>query len=112
MEFVCGVGMMIRGFDEAVANMEVGEIVDIHLTPDKAYGEFDPQAIITMNIAELPGSEDLTVGQQVYLQDMYGRPFPVKVTEKTDTTITFDANHEMAGKELNFRIELVEVKDN
>ena len=112
LEFVCGVGMMIRGFDEAVANMEVGEIVDIHLTPDKAYGEFDPQAIITMNIAELPGSENLTVGQQVYLQDMYGRPFPVKVTEKTDTTITFDANHEMAGKELNFRIELVEVKDN
>lgn len=51
------------------------------------------------------------MGQQVYLSNQYGQPFPVKVTAKEGTTITFDANHEMAGKELNFRIELVEVKD-
>ena len=55
------------------------------------------------------GSEDLEVGQQVYLTNQLGQPFPVKVTAKNDTTITFDANHEMAGKELNFHIELVEV---
>ena len=48
--------------------------------------------------------------QQVYLQNQYGQPFPVKVTAKDETNITFDANHEMAGKELNFEIELVEVK--
>lgn len=109
LEFVCGVGMMIRGFDEAVATMEVGEIREVHLMPEEAYGMADPDAIMTAEIAEVPGSEDLTVGQQVYLQDMYGRPFPVRVTAKTDTEITFDANHEMAGKELNFKIELVEV---
>ena len=45
-----------------------------------------------------------------YLTNQYGQPFPVKVVAKEETTITFDANHEMAGKELNFRIELVEVK--
>ena len=61
-------------------------------------------------IEQLPGAEDLTVGQQVYLSNQYGQPFPVKVTAKDDKTITFDANHEMAGKELNFKIELVEVK--
>ena len=110
LEFVCGSGMMIYGFDKAVADMNVGDIIDIHLTPEEAYGEVDPEAIVTMNISDLPGSEDLTVGQQVYLQDMYGRPIPVKITGKTDDTITFDANHEMAGKELNFKIELVEVK--
>ena len=49
------------------------------------------------------------MGDQVYLQDSYGRQVPVKVTAKDETTITFDANHEMAGKELNFTIELVEV---
>lgn len=111
LEFVCGAGMMILGFDKAVADMEIGQIVNIHLDPSEAYGESDPEAIFTVEIAELPGSEDLTVGQQVYLQNVYGQPFPVKVTEKTDTTITLDANHEMAGKELNFKIELVEVID-
>ena len=109
LEFVCGAGMMIHGFDKAVATMKVGEIIDIHLDPSEAYGESDPQAIFTVNISELPGSEELAVGQQAYLQDYYGRPFPVTVTAKDDATITLDANHEMAGKELNFKIELVEV---
>ena len=72
LEFVCGAGQMIKGFDAAVA--------------------------------------DMAVGQQVYLTNQMGQPFPVKVTAKTEKTITFDANHEMAGKELNFKIELVEVK--
>ena len=110
LEFVCGAGMMIKGFDAAVADMDVGQVVDIHLTPAEAYGEVDPAAIFTVETARLPGAEELTVGQRVYLQDQYGRPIPVAVAAKDEKTITFDANHEMAGKELNFRIELVEVK--
>ena len=110
LEFVCGAGMMIKGFDAAVADMDVGQVVDIHLTPAEAYGEVDPAAIFSVETARLPGAEELTVGQRVYLQDQYGRPIPVAVAAKDEKTITFDANHEMAGKELNFRIELVEVK--
>ena len=110
LEFVCGAGQMIRGFDAAVADMEVGQIVDVHLMPEEAYGMPDPNAVFTVEIAQLPGSEELEAGQQVYLTNQYGQPFPVKVVAKEETTITFDANHEMAGKELNFRIELVEVK--
>ena len=110
LEFVCGAGQMIKGFDAAVADMEVGQVVDIHLMPEEAYGMPNPEAIFTVEIAELPGSEDLEVGQQVYLSNQYGQPFPVKVTAKEETTITFDANHEMAGKELNFKIELVSVE--
>ena len=110
LEFVCGAGQMIRGFDAAVADMEVGQIVDVHLMPEEAYGMPDPNAVFTVEIAQLPGSEELEAGQQVYLTNQYGQPFPVKVTATDETTITFDANHEMAGKELNFRIELVEVK--
>ena len=109
LEFVCGAGMMIKGFDKDVANMEVGEKVDIHLMPEEAYGQPDEDAIFTVEIAQLPGSEELVVGQQVYLQDPYGRPFPVKVVAKDENNITLDANHVMAGKELNFTIELVEV---
>ena len=110
LEFICGAGQMIRGFDAAVADMEIGQVTDIHLMPEEAYGMPDPNAIFTVEIAQLPGSEDLATGQQVYLTNQYGQPFPVKVTAKDKTTITFDANHEMAGKELNFRIELVEVE--
>lgn len=110
LEFVCGAGQMISGFDAAVANMEVGQVVDVHLMPEEAYGMPDPNAIFTLEIAQLPGSEELEVGQGVYLTNQFGQPFPVTVTAKDETTITFDANHEMAGKELNFRIELVEVK--
>ena len=109
LEFVCGAGMMIPGFDAAVADMEVGEIRQVHLLPSEAYGEADPEAVFTAQIAMVPGSEDLEVGQKVYLQNAYGQPVPVTVAAKDETTITFDANHEMARKELNFSIELVEV---
>jgi len=110
LEFVCGAGMMIKGFDAAVANMKVGETVTVHLMPEEAYGQPDPRAFLTVPIARMPGTEKLEVGQQVYLQNMQGEPFPVRVSAKDAETITFDANHEMAGKELNFTIELVEVK--
>lgn len=110
LEFVCGAGQMIRGFDAAVADMEVGQTVNVHLMPEEAYGMPDPNAVFTVEIANLPGAEKLEVGQQAYLSNQNGQPFPVKVTAKDASTITFDANHEMAGKELNFQIELVEVK--
>ena len=109
LEFVCGAGQMILGFDKAVADMEVGQAVDVHLMPEEAYGMPDPSAVFSVEIAQLPGSEELEAGQQVYLSNQFGQPFPVKVVEKDEKMITFDANHEMAGKELNFRIELVEV---
>lgn len=111
LEFLCGAGMMIRGFDKAVAVMEAGQTVDVHLMPQEAYGESDPDAIFTVEIAQMPGSEELEAGQQVYLSNMYGQPIPVTVVAKDEKTVTFDANHEMAGKELNFRIELLEVLD-
>ena len=109
LDFVCGAGMMIRGFDAAVMNMEPGEETDIHLMPEEAYGMPDPRMIFSVPVAQLPGAEGLSAGMRVYLTDETGRPFAVTVTEKDDTMITFDANHEMAGKELNFHIELVEV---
>ena len=110
LEFICGVGQMIKGFDAAVVNMEPGQSVDVHLMPEEAYGMPDPDAVFTVEIAQLPGVENLEVGQQVYLSNQFGQPFPVKVTAKDETNITFDANHDMAGKELNFHIELLETE--
>lgn len=111
LEFVCGTGMMILGFDRAVATMKAGEVIDVHLMPSEAYGEVEPEAIITMPIKELGNSADnLKVGDTVYLQNAFGQHFTARVTALTDDEITFDANHEMAGKELNFSIELVDVQ--
>ena len=111
LEFICGAGQMIRGFDAAVADLDVGQAVDVHLLPAEAYGEIDPSAIFTVALVQLPGAEALEAGQRVYLQNQFGQPFPVTVKAKTDQVITFDANHEMAGKELNFHIELVDAAD-
>ena len=107
LEFICGVGQMIEGFDRAVADMEVGQEVDIHLAPSEAYGEADPDAILTVKRERLHGAEHLTVGQRIHLRNQYGQPFPAQVTAIDEESITFDANHPMAGKELNFHIELV-----
>ena len=110
LEFVCGTGMMIHGYDKAVATMQVGESIDIHLMPEEAYGPVNPNMIVTFAIAQLPGSESCKLGDHVYLYDADGRPFAVTVVAKDQEKITLDANHEMAGKELNFHIELVSVE--
>ncbi len=110
LEFTCGAGQMIKGFDAAVADMKIGEEKDIHLMPEEAYGNVNPDAVFTVEIAKTPGADQVEVGQRVYLRDGYGNPVPVKITAKDDKTVTFDGNHEMAGKELNFHVELVEVK--
>lgn len=111
LSFICGTGMMIPGFDKAVVDMNVGDSVKVHLDPADAYGEVDPQAIFDVEIAQLPGSENLSVGERIGLANEMGQRFPVIVKAKTETTITFDANHDLAGKALNFEIELVSVED-
>ena len=94
IKFVCGAGQMIPGFDQAVEGMNVGDIIDVHLRPEDAYGMPDPEAIIKAPLADMPGAENLEVGNQVYLANSMGQQFLVKVIEKDDESITFDANHE------------------
>ena len=110
LEFVCGTGMMIPGFDKAVVNMEVNEEVDIHLMPEEAYGPSNPEAIFSAPINQLPGIEKFEVGTRIMLRNMYGQRFPALIIAKDEENVTFDANHEMAGKELNFHIKLLEVE--
>lgn len=109
LEFVCGSGQMIHGFDQAVAQMNVGEIVNVRLEPEEAYGMPDPAAVMVFRIRDLPGSGNLVPGQRVQLEADNGQIVPFRVTARDDETITLDANHEMAGKALNFKIELVEI---
>lgn len=109
LEFICMAGQMIPGFDAAVKDMEVGETKKVHLPASEAYGAHNPDLVQEVPTAHVPGAEDLPVGQTVYLQGPGGQPLPAKVVEVTKEHVIFDLNHEMAGKDLNFEITLVEV---
>lgn len=98
IEFTCMAGQMIPGFDRAVEDMSVGEVRDVHLEPKDAYGEADPRRVL-----------HASVGQKLYVF-MGNQPVPVTITAAEDGKVTLDANHELAGKALNFNIELVEVE--
>ncbi len=109
LEFVCMAGQMIPGFDAAVRDMEIGQTVTIRLEPEDAYGPRRGDMILTVPIAEMPGAERAQVGMRVMLADPMGRPIPAVVSAMDEKSITFDLNHEMAGKALTFEIELLEV---
>lgn len=110
LAFTCMAGQMIPGFDAAVRDMAVGETVNVRLEPKDAYGERRMDMVQTLPIAQLPGAEKLEVGQRVMLRSAMGQPLQATVTDKNDQAITFDMNHEMAGKALNFEIELLEAQ--
>lgn len=109
LDFTCMAGQMIKGFDAAVRDMEVGETVNIRLAPAEAYGERSEENMVTMPVAGMPGAERLVAGEQVALSGPGGQVFRAVVAEVKDGNITFDMNHEMAGKYLNFEITLVAV---
>ena len=111
LAFTCMAGQMIKGFDLAVRDMQVGQTVNVRLEPKDAYGERDEANVRTFTFEQLGGGQDAVVGQHVFLAGPGGQPFPVVVAAKDDKTITLDFNHEMACKALNFEIELLEVED-
>lgn len=111
LEFVCMAGQMIPGFDAAVNEMEVGETKKVHLPASEAYGKRDEALVQSVPTANVPGADELPVGQTVYLQGPGGQPLPALVVEVNDQNVVFDLNHEMAGKDLNFEITLVEIVD-
>ena len=111
LAFTCMAGQMIPGFDAAVDEMEVGETRTVHILAADAYGPRRLELIQSFPIAQLPGAEQLQVGMHLVLGSEAGGRFPAVVSAMDDTTVTFDMNHEMAGKDLNFEIELLEVEE-
>ena len=111
LEFVCMAGQMIPGFDAAVKDMQVGEIKNVHLEPDEAYGEYDENLVIEVPFPLLPGAAELEVGTMVMLYNPQGIPTPALVVAKDDRAVRFDTNHQLAGESLNFKIELLEVSE-
>ena len=110
LAFTCGAGQMIAGFDAAVVDMQVGEKKTVHIPAKQAYGERRTDLILHFPAAQVPNIERIHVGDRLYLTAANGQPVPVKVINVNVEGVTVDANHELAGKDLNFDIELVEVE--
>jgi FKBP-type peptidyl-prolyl cis-trans isomerase 2 len=109
LEFTVGAGQMIKGFDLAIPGMAVGDKKTINISAEDAYGERSDEAIIEFPKENIPADMKLEPGMQLTLSNEYGQPVPVTVTEVKDAVIILDANHFLAGKELVFDIELVEI---
>ena len=110
LEFEIGSGMVIKGFDEGVTGMTVGEKKTVHIPASEAYGDMNPEHMAVFNKAEIPSDIPYEVGMQLNMhQDGSGQVMPVTVVEVTDTTITLDANHPLAGKDLIFDLELISI---
>lgn len=110
LEFTVGAGQMIQGFDDATRGMKVGEKKTIHIAPENGYGSKDPDAIIEFPRDKVPADLKLEVGQTLTLSNHEGQPVPVVVKEVKDDIVVLDANHFLAGQELVFDIELMEIK--
>ena len=109
LAFTCMAGQMIPGFDAAVRDMEVGQTVNVHIPAADAYGERDDSRVAKIERAMLPGIETVPIGAYIRLQTVDGTPMPCRVVELDDVHVTLDMNHEMAGKALNFTIEMLEI---
>ena len=109
LEFTVGAGQMIAGFDAGVVGMVVGEKKTILIDPDHGYGQKDPSAIIEFPSSNIPEGMTVEVGMKLNLQNQYGQPVPVVVIEVKEEVIIMDANHFLAGKDLTFEVEIVEI---
>jgi peptidylprolyl isomerase len=109
MEFVIGEGQVIPGFEQAVIGMSPGESKTVVIPVDQAYGERMDEMVAVVERSEIPSDLDLEVGLSLEVTQEDGQAFPVLITEVTDTTVTLDANHPLAGRELTFDLSLVEI---
>jgi peptidylprolyl isomerase len=110
LEFQLGAGQIIPGLERAITGMEVGEKKQVSVAPSEGYGERDETRIQTVARAQLPEDIPTDPGTQLAMQTQDGQTIPVTVTEADDESVTLDANHPLAGRELNFDVELVEIK--
>lgn len=111
LEFTIGEGQLIPGFEKAVTGMEEGEKTKIDIPVEEAYGEAREDLIINVPKDQLPEDVEPEVGMQLQVNQPDGQPVPVRIAEITDEELKLDANHPLAGKDLSFEIEVVEIKD-
>ncbi len=110
LEFTVGSGMVIPGFDNGVLDMEVGEKKTVNIPCAEAYGEKNEQNVIAVDRAQLPEEmKEVEIGMMLQMVTPDGQPIPVTIVEVAEEKIKVDANHQLAGKDLTFDLELVSI---
>jgi peptidylprolyl isomerase len=109
LEFTLGTGQIIPGFEKAVEGMEKGDTTKVTIPSDEAYGEVREDLVIEVSKDNLPDDVAPEVGMQLQLNQPDGQAVPVRITDIKEKEVTLDANHPLAGKDLVFEIEVVEV---
>lgn len=111
LEFEVGSGKVINGFDETVRDMNVGETRIVRIPAKDAYGEYDETRAEKGPMYAIPNAQNIEIGKLFYFVTQEGLKFPARVTEVKEGIARIDFNHPLAGKDLNFEIKLVEIKD-
>ena len=109
LEFEVGSGSVIKGFDEGVAGMEIGQKKTINIPVEEAYGPRSEDMLIEFPKDRFPQDMKIEEGMQLMMSNGSGQNIPVVVTEIKEDAVILDANHPLAGEELIFDIELVEI---
>ena len=109
LQFKIGSSQVIPGFEEAVTGMAVGEKKNVHIPCDKAYGEQNPSLIMVVEREHIPAEINPEIGQRLEVGSPSGQLLAVTVIEVNEENITLDANPPLAGKDLTFDIELMEI---
>jgi peptidylprolyl isomerase len=109
LEFTVGSGQIIPGLDRAIDGMATGEQKTVTIPATEAYGEYQAEAKQSVPREQIPADIPLDPGTMLNMQTPDGRQVPVQVAEVTEETVTLDANHPLAGKDLKFDIELVAI---
>ncbi len=109
LEFTIGRGAVIPGFENAVIGMAPGESRSVTIPSQEAYGDHRPEAVQEIERAQIPPGLEVEPGMRLEASDKEGHPLLVTVVEVSDSAVTLDANHPLAGEDLTFEIELVEI---
>ena len=109
LEFTIGEEQVIPGFEQAVVGMETGENKTATVPAEKAYGPYRNEMLVEVAKNQFPEDLEPEVDQQLQMKRKDGHSIIVRVADVSDDTVTLDANHPLAGKELIFDIELVEI---
>ncbi|NKE69678.1 FKBP-type peptidyl-prolyl cis-trans isomerase [Candidatus Manganitrophus noduliformans] len=109
LPFTIGEGEVIPGFEEAVVGMNPGESKKVVIPAENAYGPRHEEMVLVVDRQNLPEGVDPQVGQQYQIPQSDGQSIVVTVTDASDSSVTLDGNHPLAGRELTFEIELLEV---
>lgn len=109
LEFQLGSGQIIPGLDAQVQGMNVGDKASVTIPPEQAYGQHNPEGVQSVPRDRIPEGVDVSIGARLQATGGDGRAMTLTVVGATDEAITVDANHPLAGKDLVFDVELIEV---